>query len=369
MPAVSVIIPVYNVEPYLRECLDSVVNQTLRDLEIICVNDGSTDGSPAILEEYAAKDSRIKIVNKVNGGLNSARNAGLDRVTGEYFAFVDSDDWLDVTTYEKAYARAKKSNADMTQFNFSYVGFPDVRDIPIPDVDEVSVQADKIHLLFNNCFVCCCNLWKTEFVKKNHLRFHEDLFLYGDDIPFTFKTAILANKMAVLPKRMYFYRYRPNSNTNNKTSKRLLDSWRSFTLLFEDIRDSELSDESRILLYKTKWGVLSFIYNNRIDKSFHSKMRKRIGQNVTNEERQFMMANRRAFDDSLFSFFVNCSGSFKVRCKYYKGCIFDNIVKRLIPYSPWLQRTVEIVDMQRTQIEDLQNQIKEKNSRNDNIAD
>ena len=101
-PKVSVIIPVYNVEKYLRQCLDSVVNQTLKDIEIICIDDGSTDNSLNILKEYAQKDNRIKIISKKNGGLSSARNAGLKFATGEFVGFVDSDDYIERETYENA---------------------------------------------------------------------------------------------------------------------------------------------------------------------------------------------------------------------------------------------------------------------------
>ena len=99
---ISVIVPVYNVEKYLSKCLDSIINQTYKNLEIICVDDGSTDSSPMILEEYAQKDSRIKIITRQNGGLSSARNTGVKNATGEFVSFVDSDDWIDLETYEKA---------------------------------------------------------------------------------------------------------------------------------------------------------------------------------------------------------------------------------------------------------------------------
>ena len=153
MPQISVIIPVYNVEPYLRQCLDSVVNQTFGDLQIICVNDGSTDGSLAILEQYAAADNRVEIVNKENGGLNSARNAGLDRVTGEYFAIVDSDDWIDLTAYEKLYARAKESDADMTLCGFNLIDFPVQKEIPLPNASESDNETEKIQWAYNNTSV------------------------------------------------------------------------------------------------------------------------------------------------------------------------------------------------------------------------
>ena len=109
---VSVIIPVYNVEKYLRRCLDSVINQTLQELEIICVNDGSTDNSAKILEEYRRKDNRIIILNQENLGQGIARNLGMKIAKGKYIGFVDSDDWIDLNFFEKLYASAEKYKAD-----------------------------------------------------------------------------------------------------------------------------------------------------------------------------------------------------------------------------------------------------------------
>ena len=103
---ISVIVPVYNVEPYLRKCVDSILNQTYRNLEVILVDDGSPDGCPGICDEYAAKDERVKVIHKKNGGLSDARNAGMALMTGEYWAFVDSDDWVDPELYESIMRQA-----------------------------------------------------------------------------------------------------------------------------------------------------------------------------------------------------------------------------------------------------------------------
>ena len=367
MPAISIIIPVYNVEPYLRECLDSVVNQTFRDIEIICVNDGSTDGSPAILEEYAAKDSRIQIVNKENGGLNSARNAGLDRVTGEYFAILDSDDWLDLTAYEKAYARAKESDADMTQFYFKFIGFPDdIKDRALPDIPEAVNQADRIQWNINNTSVCWCYLWKTAFVKKNQLRFYNEL-LSNTELPFTYKAAVLANKIAFLPERLSYYRYRNNSLTGNKKNSRFIQRPLAFKLLFRDLEGCNVSEESWLLLYQFKWKNLYETYYFIIDNSRRTEMGRLIKQYLTDDERKFMVANEKLFDPEYFKLFVKHSGltlfRWKYNCKIYKGKVFDWFAKRLIPYSPWLQHTLEIVDSQREQIEIMQEQLEDQNDK------
>ena len=115
-PKVSVIIPVYNVEQYLHECLDSVINQTLKEIEIICVDDGSTDSSLEILKEYAAKDNRITVIAQENLHAGVARNAGLTVAKGEYVHFLDSDDWVDLDTYEKLYNIIKKQNVNLIKF-------------------------------------------------------------------------------------------------------------------------------------------------------------------------------------------------------------------------------------------------------------
>ena len=109
-PLVSVLIPVYNVEDYLERCLDSVLNQTLTQIEVICVNDGSTDRSPEILKEYQENDSRIVIVNKQNGGLPSARNAGIEKARGEYVGFVDSDDYVQPNMFENFIRQQKQKS-------------------------------------------------------------------------------------------------------------------------------------------------------------------------------------------------------------------------------------------------------------------
>ena len=116
MPKVSVIIPVNNTEKYITKCLDSVINQTLKDIEIICVNDSSTDNSLSILKEYAKKDNRLKLIDlPQNQGAGDAKNAGLKLVQGEYLGFVDSDDYIDLNYYEELYNKAKENDADIVK--------------------------------------------------------------------------------------------------------------------------------------------------------------------------------------------------------------------------------------------------------------
>ena len=121
MPHVSVIVPVYNVEEYLRKCIDSIVAQTLKDIEIILVDDGSTDGSGTICDEYASQDKRVRVVHKINGGLSSARNTGIEAASAPFLMFIDSDDWVEPNFCEKPYLAAKNNNADLVLFSFRIV--------------------------------------------------------------------------------------------------------------------------------------------------------------------------------------------------------------------------------------------------------
>ena len=118
MPKVSIVVPIYNVEKYLEQCIDSIINQTLKEIEIILVDDGSPDNCPQICDDYVKKDSRIKVVHKTNGGLSSARNAGIEIATGDYIGFVDSDDYIELDMYEKMYNIAIENNVDFVMSDY-----------------------------------------------------------------------------------------------------------------------------------------------------------------------------------------------------------------------------------------------------------
>lgn len=149
MPAISVIMPVYNVEKYLPRCIDSVLNQTFHDWELICVNDGSPDGSAAILSEYAARDARIKIVTKKNGGLSDARNAGMAVATGDYILYVDSDDFIHPQTMEIAYHFAVRDGSDIVSFTYDRIYRPQLMVRHVLGMDTDSVVPGAMHKKYN----------------------------------------------------------------------------------------------------------------------------------------------------------------------------------------------------------------------------
>ena len=149
MAAISVIIPVYNVEKYLRRCLDSVLNQTFSDWQAICVNDGSPDASDKILAEYAARDPRFVVVTKENGGLSDARNAGMEHATGEYIMYLDSDDFIHPQTMEIAYHMARRDKSDIVSFTYDRIYRPQLMVRHKLGLDTVGVVPGRMHKKYN----------------------------------------------------------------------------------------------------------------------------------------------------------------------------------------------------------------------------
>ncbi len=174
MPKISVIIPVYNVEKYLSRCLDSVINQTFSDIEIICINDGSTDNSSKILSEYADRDSRIKIVNQKNSGLSAARNTGLKNMSGQYISFIDSDDWIDTNYYECLLSLMNENDADIVSAGIRIVNQGYVSDNPTKNLITDNFE-EKLKNLINGSV--CDKLFKKDLFQNLEFplgRYYED---------------------------------------------------------------------------------------------------------------------------------------------------------------------------------------------------
>lgn len=220
MPKVSVIIPVYNAEKYLNKCLESLINQTLSDIEIICINDGSTDNSLKILQEYAQKDSRIRIIDKKNEGQGKARNLGIELANGEYLAFVDSDDWCELNMYEELYITAKNNDADLVECSFKI--YNDSLNAIYNGIGLDGAKFDKsFHwtelkdktLLFENIPAPWNKLCRTKIVKSENIRFGTTQF--AEDVFFSLRIRILASKTVFINKELYVYRRTSDSIMSN----------------------------------------------------------------------------------------------------------------------------------------------------------
>ena len=223
-PFLSVIVPIYKVEPYLRQCLDSILGQTFKDMEIILVDDGSPDGCPAICDHYAEKDARIKVLHKQNGGLVSARKAGVKLSTGRYITFVDSDDWIDSGMYQAMMERIQKNNADILTTDYFYDGGYPIRytaAIPEGVYRGKSMENLRKQMIYSGRFYLpgvypsVWNKWyRRDMLLPNLFAMNENVSL-GEDMACTY-ACILDAKCVEIYKSQCFYHYRKRRETMTK---------------------------------------------------------------------------------------------------------------------------------------------------------
>ena len=280
MEKISVIIPVYNVENYLKQCLESVINQTYKNLEIILIDDGSTDKSGNICEEYKQKDERIKLIHKTNGGLSDARNVGLLNATGEYISFVDSDDFIDLDMYKILYDNIIKFKSDIVwcDYNIYLKG----------NIQKHKLFSEQKNYIINDVFIKdLFNKYHLEAFVWNRL-YRKDIF---KDIRFPYKRrcedgylviAILSNakKITVIPDALYFYRQRGDSLSSKKhkniqfkidfTESRIIRAIQYEYLLPKSV-------EANILLYRAYKSALRYLdiianRNRKIKKDIYTNV-------------------------------------------------------------------------------------------------
>ncbi|MDR1963460.1 MAG: glycosyltransferase family 2 protein [Planctomycetaceae bacterium] len=311
-PIISIIIPVYNAVPYLRESLDSVANQTMREIQIICINDGSTDDSPAILEEYANRDSRFLIVNQNNAGVASARNVGLSLVTGKYILFVDSDDTIDSSLCEKVYKKAEQSNADFVLFfHDTPNGHNHVCDTTINPDDKVGWQEKKVLLSFGTIWG---KLWRNNFLTKHNLKFYEKLRCF-DDVMFYWQGLLLALKVAVLPETLYHYYVRESSLTTWH-GKHCLAIFDEFTECKLFLKKNGLYQSYKEYFLRVKIDMLFSLYH-KIEREFETEFCEKI-KNSLDEEEKIYLRNERHIDHSVTYFYYYCTGDWLIFLMYLR---------------------------------------------------
>ncbi len=223
-PLVSVIVPVYKVEPYLRQCLDSVVGQTYRNLEILLIDDGSPDTCGQICEEYAASDARIRVIHQKNQGLSGARNTGMDVATGAYLMFVDSDDWIDLTLTEKLVERSLATDADLVQCRVNYTyedGRQEKARIFGPDnlesleINEQNREEVNYRWVLGDYIWDCAwgRLYRRALVEHMTLRYVDTKLVCNEDFLFTLCLFSELRRLEIVQEVLYFYRQRGDSLT------------------------------------------------------------------------------------------------------------------------------------------------------------
>lgn len=284
---ISVIIPVYNVEKYLRQCLDSVVNQTYRDLEIIIVDDGSTDGSGLICDEYKSSDPRIQVYHTANHGLSAARNYALDRIRGDYLAFIDSDDWFEETALETLLSTAQTTGADIVAFRF-FQEYVDKTVGPEGAENEFVAEGEQILASMILDHKLTEDVWNKFYKAElfNSIRYPEGLIF--EDKATTYQLLQKAGKLAYTPAPLIHYRNRAGSLSNVHSMKSLTDYWRVYRERFDEL--SPISDAYYKTALSEAIGAISRMWRWYAG---CSKEEQREAEKTLEEMRQFLEEHKR----------------------------------------------------------------------------
>ena len=260
----SVILPIYNVEKYLSECVDSILKQSFKDYELILVDDGSKDGSPAICDEYAKKDERIKVIHKPNGGLSDARNVGTAEAKGEYIIYIDSDDFITSDDFLKdIHEKAVATQSDIVLYKFSKF-FDDTKKLDnctftldfvesISDPDELLNELVKKDAYYGMAWI---KAFRREIAVKNNIQFEKGLL--GEDMDWYFGLILCSDKVSAIDKSYIAYRQREGSITTSLKLKNLTDFVYILEKWSDRIKNADISDRKKEALM----GALAKYYSN-----------------------------------------------------------------------------------------------------------
>lgn len=313
-PIVSIIVPVYNTEQYVKECVNSICNQTIEDIEIICVNDGSTDNSLMILKEIAQYDSRIVIIDQKNQGLSASRNNGNQLAKGKYIYYVDSDDYIDINALELLVCKAEREELDITiidAVNF-YENeamkedplFHEDENVKKKEYDSMSGQELASKMFINGDFRSPAVLffYNTEFLKKNRICFYEGIL--HEDIMFTFSAMMHAKKAGCINLPLYKRRVRDNSIMTTKLSEKNINGYLTTFVEYIKLIDDFNCDAARdavIGLYneiidrnRTFVDELGFNYCNDIEYESMAKeiLHRQILKIIASEQNEINLKNK-----------------------------------------------------------------------------
>lgn len=260
---VSVLVPIYNVEKFLPECLDSLINQTLKEIEVICINDGSKDDSLEILKEYASKDKRIKIIDKKNTGYGDSMNQGLKKAIGEYVGIVESDDFIDKDAFEKLYKIAKDKNVDVVKSNY-YEYFGDIkRDKAVSNifvVDEIGGVIDPREKrgIFYQPPCIWAAIYRRDFLEKNKIDFLPTPGASYQDTGFNFKVWASARRVYFIKRPLLHYR-QDNSNSSVKDAGKIYCVKEEYDDIERFLKENDLLEELGALMTTCRFG--GYVWN------------------------------------------------------------------------------------------------------------
>lgn len=321
---VTLIIPVYNVDKYLERCIESVLNQSYKNLEIILINDGSTDRSGEICDSYGRRDKRIIVIHKSNGGLSSARNTGLDLSSGEYIGFIDSDDWIEYDFVESLHRLILTEDADISQCTFVNDNGIDTHVI-VRDENYIVIDREQClrNLANKNTYLYTVVAWNKLYKRDvfKNLRYKVGVVFEDEAIAHEIYCSI--NKVAYSKSPLYHYFRRPGSITKSNFSMKNLDALSAIEnriIFFKDKNENKLASLFQPVFFRTLLNLLSKMDNNDLKMEFQSsfnEISKKLDQNLE----QFIKSNNFDFIDKIL-----------LRAYIFNpklGFIFNNILSKL----------------------------------------
>lgn len=319
MVKVSVIIPVYNVERYLEECLESIINQSLRDIEIICIDDGSEDNSLSILESYAKLDNRIKIISQENQGLGAARNVGLDNSTGDYIYFIDSDDFLELYALEELYDIAEEKSLDfalfkMINYDDESKEFYTIPDYEMPEIknsfgDNVFSNDELGDLIFDMAVSAVCKLYNRDFINTIGARFPEGL-IFEDNV--FFYEMLFNAKRIYFVDRHYYNRRRHKKSITGSANIKFSDTLSIHNLIFETFKKYGHFDTYKKKLFNLKVYFAHTRFKQvktEVKPLFFEKVKKDFEEMVEEYGYENIRNNLEKDNQSIFRSAINSRGS------------------------------------------------------------
>ncbi len=289
-PRVSITMSTYNVENFIEESLNCIVNQTLKDIEIIIIDDGSIDSTPKILESFAKNDKRIKLLLKLeNEGLAIARNEALKMAKGKYIAFVDGDDLVDVNLFKKAYNLIERQKSDMVIWDYAI--FYNHKDLKknkcVPSELSNLDSKNKMRLLQRPAF-SCVKMIKKDIVNSLNINFPKGLA--KQDIPVNWKLITTLDKIVILPERLYYYRQQPNS-TSSRKDKVLFDLAYVMDITKDYLIENNLYNKYKNEFLRQRLNLLFGMVDN-INKKYKLEAEKIINDRLSKDEKEYIHSKK-----------------------------------------------------------------------------
>lgn len=316
MPKVSIIVPIYNVEKYLKECLDSLTNQTLKDIEILCIDDGSTDSSGQICDEYTKNDARIKVIHKQNSGYGNSINLGIEKAEGKYIGILESDDYADRKMYEDLWNTAEKFQADNVRCSW-YECFPE-KNVYInvgtisPKIANKVITFRDYHKILKNKTMIWGGILKKDFLINNNIKCLETPGASYQDTSFNFKILTLAQRLVLVDKPYVYYR-KDNINSSVKNKGKvyfICDEYSEITKFLNEHPDIKKEINYRKLINEYNnyvWNLLriseeyreefivkfaeifkQYYDNGELDEKFYNKISKDEVETLLNNKNEYL---------------------------------------------------------------------------------